>query len=76
MEFYHLSETEISRMQELMEKYHNVPMDLADVSLVVIAETTGLRQIFTLDDDFYIYRIRERDSFEVVPLGSSHSTQA
>jgi predicted nucleic acid-binding protein len=68
VEFYDLSEAEISRMHELMEKYHNVPMDLADASLVVIAETTGLRQLFTLDDDFYIYRINDRDSFDVIPL--------
>ena len=68
VEIYHLSESEIRRMSQLMEKYRNVPMDLADASLVAIAETTGLRQIFTLDSDFYIYRINDRDSFEVVPL--------
>ena len=61
-------EPESARMRVLMEKYANVPMDLADASLVVIAETAGLRQVFTLDDDFYIYRINNRDSFEVIPL--------
>ncbi|MCG3160939.1 MAG: hypothetical protein JMDDDDMK_02015 [Acidobacteria bacterium] len=65
---YSLSEPESARMRVLMERYANVPMDLADASLVVIAETTGLRQAFTLDDDFYIYRINDLDSFEVVPL--------
>ena len=68
LRLYHLSDAEVSRMFLLMEKYRNVPMDLADASLVVIAETTGLRQIFTLDDDFYIYRINDNDSFAVVPL--------
>jgi hypothetical protein len=65
---YTLNESEIRRMYELMEKYHDVPMDLADASLVAMAETTGLRQIFTLDSDFYIYLINDTDPFEVVPL--------
>ena len=58
---------ETERMRELMERYQNVPMDLADASLVVLAETQGLRRIFTLDGDFFIYRINKRDSFEVFP---------
>lgn len=62
------SANEWQRMRTLMEKYQDTPMDLADASLVVMAETMGLRQIFTLDDDFYIYRINDRDSFEVIPM--------
>jgi uncharacterized protein len=58
---------EIPRMRTLMEQYQNVPMDFADASLVAAAETTGLQRIFTLDSDFHIYRIRDRDAFAVVP---------
>jgi predicted nucleic acid-binding protein len=54
-------------MSELMEKYQNVPMDLADASLVAIAEVTGVREVFTLDGDFYVYRINDREPFEVFP---------
>ncbi len=43
-------------------------MDLADASLVVLAEASGLKRIFTLDSDFYLYRIHDTDSFAVVPL--------
>lgn len=50
-----------------MEKYKDTPMDLADASLVVAAETLGLRRIFTLDSDFYVFRINDRDAFEVIP---------
>jgi hypothetical protein len=32
-------------------------MDLADASLVAVAETHRLDQIFSLDSDFYIYRL-------------------
>ena len=54
-------------MQALMEKYQDVPMDLADASLVSLAEESGLRKVLTLDTDFCIYRIHGKESFEVVP---------
>ncbi len=57
---------EQTRMRELMRKYEDTPMDLADASLVAAAETLGLRQIFTLDRDFYAYRIKGRTSFEII----------
>ena len=60
-------EQEFLRMQGLMKKYQDVPMDLADASLVVAAEDLGQNRIFTLDKDFYIYRLHGRDPFEVVP---------
>jgi predicted nucleic acid-binding protein len=47
------------RAFELMERYADHPMDLADASLVVAAEEMRTRRIFTLDrDDFETYRIR------------------
>lgn len=50
-----------------MEKYRDVPMDLADASLVAAAETRGSKRIFTLDSDFYVYRLKDKDAFEVIP---------
>ncbi|MDQ3252976.1 MAG: PIN domain-containing protein [Acidobacteriota bacterium] len=61
-------ESEWPRMHSLMEKYQDTPMDLADASLVVAAESRGMKSIFTLDSDFYIYRINDIGPFEVVPL--------
>jgi predicted nucleic acid-binding protein len=56
------------RMRALMEKYQDRPMDLADASLVVLAETRGLRDIFTLDQaDFRVYRLHRRQSFRLWP---------
>jgi predicted nucleic acid-binding protein len=49
-----LSVTDQRRMHELMEKYRDVPMDLADASLVAAAEAMGMRRVFTLDSDFRI----------------------
>ena len=60
-------EGEWERMRALMAQYRDTPMDLADASLVVAAELLNLRRIFTLDSDFYVYRLHGAHAFEVVP---------
>ena len=55
------------RMRDLMMQYSNLPMDLADASLVVVAERRGIHRICTLDHDFTIYRISGKDAFDIVP---------
>ena len=61
----------VARAFELMETYADHPMDFADASLVVAAETLGTRKVFTLDmKDFKAYRIRRghrQEPFEIVP---------
>ncbi|HEY6329547.1 MAG TPA: hypothetical protein VI756_09420 [Blastocatellia bacterium] len=64
---YSLTEDETGRMSVLMEKYKDVPMDLADASLIVIAESTGSRQVFILDSDFFVYRVFDKDPLEIIP---------
>lgn len=44
----------------LTRTYRNVPMDLADASLLVLAIDSGLREIFTFDSDFDVYRLPDR----------------
>jgi predicted nucleic acid-binding protein len=49
----------LTRAFELMELYRDHPMDLADASLVVAAESLGTRKVFTIDrNDFETYRVR------------------
>ena len=55
------------RMRALMERYQDTPMDLGDASLVVAAEDLKQRKVFTLDKDFYVYRLANNQPFEVVP---------
>ena len=55
------------RAAELMRRYADRPMDLADATLVALAEERDLTQIFTLDGDFHIYRVHGRRRFTVVP---------
>jgi hypothetical protein len=65
--FHFSDKQEQMRMQALMEQYRDIPMDLADASLVTAAESLDQTQIFTLDRDFYIYRLPGNQPFDVVP---------
>lgn len=52
--------TEPWSVPEPMIRYADHPMDLADASLVVLAERLKLRKIFTIDrNDFAAYRIKQ-----------------
>jgi len=65
-----LDETDAPRMRELMEKYRDLPMDLADAALVRVAERESLTEIFTLDrKHFSIYRPGRRRRFSIVTVG-------
>ena len=66
---HQLTPAETARMAELMERYRDAPMDLADASLVVAAESLALRRVFTVDHQFYIYRLSDGSALEVIPGG-------
>lgn len=65
---YEIQETDYQRLLELMERYQDRPMDLADASLVLVAERTGSRRILTLDSDFLFYRIGNQGTFDVIQI--------
>jgi predicted nucleic acid-binding protein len=49
------------RIRELMKKYANRRMDLADAALLRVAEREGIAKIFTVDRrDFSVYRLHGR----------------
>jgi predicted nucleic acid-binding protein len=63
-----LDDEDVPRLRELMNKYRDRPMDLADASLVHVAERDGYRRVFTLDRrDFEVYRLAGRERFTIVP---------
>lgn len=63
-----LDESDAPRLRELMERYRDQPMDLADAALVRVAEREGLTEIFTLDRrHFAVYRPGARRRFAVFP---------
>jgi predicted nucleic acid-binding protein len=62
-----LARSAVQRSVELMAKYGDLPMDLADATLVAVAEERGIRRVFTLDSDFQVYRLHGRRRFDLVP---------
>ncbi|MBI2227553.1 MAG: PIN domain-containing protein [Deltaproteobacteria bacterium] len=68
VEILPLGNNDIPRMKELMRKYRDLPMDLADAALVRVAERERLRRIFTLDRrDFQVYRPSRLGRFAILP---------
>jgi len=63
------SPASLARASALMAKYEDIPMDFADATLVVLAEETGVHEVFTLDvRGFQTYRIHGRKRFAIQPL--------
>jgi predicted nucleic acid-binding protein len=65
-----LTEGDWARCLELVTTYADLRLDLADASLVAIAERLGQTRIATLNHrDFRVVRPAHCDSFELVPSG-------
>ena len=62
---FHLDTSHLARMTLLMRKYADLPMDLADASLVVLAEHFRDGRILTVDQrDFSVYRWNDTQPFQ------------
>lgn len=59
--------THLDRTAELMRRYRDLPMDLADATLVALAEERALGTVFSLDRDFKVYRLTRGKPFKVLP---------
>ena len=63
-EIYSLKSEHLFRIQELTIKYQDLPMDLADASLVVLAEDINHGDIVSTDQrDFQSYRWKTKRPF-------------
>jgi len=59
-----LDPTELPGVSALVRKYADHPMDLADASLVLLANKTGITDVITIDRaDFSAYRTARRKAF-------------
>ena len=64
VELHELGKAHLGTIQALMEKYADLPMDLADASLVVAATELGDGRILTTDQrDFNAYRWKNTKPF-------------
>ena len=71
-EVFDLRREYAARLSALMEQYADLPMDLADASLVLLAEELNDGRILSTDDrDFRTYRWKRRKPFENLLLGPS-----
>ena len=66
-------EDERAALRELMARYRDVPMSLADATLVRLAELNDDSRVFTLDADFRIYR-RHRNKLIPVIMPDDEQT--
>ena len=55
-----------AEIRELIRKYRNLPMDLADGCLVLLAEQHPQATIITTDRDFLLYRTRSRRQLRIL----------
>lgn len=64
-ELFELTREHAARSAVLMKKYADLPMDLADASLVILAENLGHGRIISTDQrDFGAYRWKDRHPFQ------------
>ncbi len=62
------STASLKRDAELMKKYHDLPMDFADATLVALGEELDSDQVFTLDRrGFAVYRLHGKKTFRIIP---------
>ncbi|MCI0379704.1 MAG: PIN domain-containing protein [Gemmataceae bacterium] len=63
-----LGESCLSRLRALAQKYRNLGAQLADLTLIYLAETLRTETVFTLDRrDFSIYRWGRNRGFRMIP---------
>jgi uncharacterized protein len=58
-----LDSTDWIRVEALMRKYRDTPMDFADATIVTICERIGTKFVATMDSHFTIYRRYDRHLF-------------
>jgi uncharacterized protein len=60
VQIINISNENIQRIIDLTEKYSDLPMDLADDSLILISEILSLKNIITIDSEYYVYRTHDK----------------
>lgn len=64
LEISDINQDDFKRISHLMRKYHQLPMDFADASIISACENLETLNVATLDSDFEIYRYRDRQPFK------------
>lgn len=68
LEVARLEAAELSELAAIRERYLDLSPQLADLTLVHLAERDGHHKVFTLDRrDFHVYRIHGKQAFHLLP---------
>ncbi len=59
-------EDHVPELRDLIRKYRDTPMSLADACVVRMAELYNQYTVLTLDSDFHVYRTKGRTPLNVV----------
>jgi hypothetical protein len=72
IEIFSIEKAQLLRIQRLMQKCTDLPMDLADASLVILAEEIGHGRILSTDlRDLKTYRWKNHNPFQNLLLPNS-----
>lgn len=58
IDIHNLEQWQLGSIRDMMDTYSDLPADLADTTLLEVAESSGLSSIITLDKDFSIYKLK------------------
>lgn len=61
VEIKNIENSDFGRIKALTNTYHDLPLDFADSCLVYLAKKLNLNSIATINRDFMIYRIKEKE---------------
>lgn len=64
LEIFDLGRHHLPKVIEWQSRYADLDMDLADATLIVVAESLEINKVFSIDKDFSIYRIPGKRRFE------------
>ncbi|MER6825153.1 PIN domain-containing protein [Streptosporangium sp. NPDC000563] len=63
-----LTDDDLNRIADLVERYSDLPLGSADASVVAVAERLRIAEVFTLDTrDFSVVRPAHVTAFTLVP---------
>nr|WP_245212741.1 PIN domain-containing protein [Rhodohalobacter sp. SW132] len=64
IDVHNLEQWQLNRIRHRIETYSDLPADLADCTLIDVAETERLNAIITLDRDFTVYKLENGQFLE------------
>jgi predicted nucleic acid-binding protein len=68
LQIEHLGPDDVPRIREVLWRYRDLGAQLADASLLRLAEREHLDTVFTLDErDFRVYRLQDGRALKLLP---------